>query len=96
MRRGQHIVLSNLFFFQTEQYKYRYDPVGASDTDDFVIDKRQEATPKKRDLEHKELCLIPETNVTPLTTPMAEPYELEPIGQDDPEQEYFYIHVSTK
>lgn len=47
MRRGQHIVLSKLFFFQTEQYTYRYDPVGASDTDDFVIDKRQEATPKK-------------------------------------------------
>lgn len=47
MRRGQHKVLSNQFFFQTEQYKYRYDPVGASDTDDSVIDKRQEATPKK-------------------------------------------------
>lgn len=37
---------------------YRYDPVAASDTEDFVSDKRQEATPK-RDLEHKELCLIP-------------------------------------
>lgn len=81
---------------------YRYDPVAASDTDDSVIDERQEPTLKKRPRTQRAVSdpgvNHPETNDSPLTTPMAEKYELQPNGQDDPQQteaDIFDIENST-
>lgn len=79
---------------------YRYDPVAASDTDDSVIDERQEPTPKKRPRTQRAVSdpgvNNPETNDSPLTAPMAENYELQTIDNDDPSQVHIHTHVVTQ
>lgn len=79
---------------------YRYDPVAASDTDDSVIDERQEPIPKKRPRTQRAVSdpgvNNPETNDSPPTTPMAENYELQPNGQEDPQQVHIHTHVVTQ
>eukprot|EP00105_Crassostrea_gigas_P033386 XP_011456761.1 PREDICTED: uncharacterized protein LOC105348870 [Crassostrea gigas] len=69
---------------------YRYDPVAASDTDDSVIDDRQEPTPKKRPRTQRAVSdpgvNNPETNDSPPTTQMAEHNEIQLIRHDDSPQ----------
>lgn len=69
---------------------YRYDPVAASDTDDSVIDERQEPTPKKRPRTQRAVSdpgvNNPETNDSPPTTQMAEHNEIQLIRHDDSPQ----------
>lgn len=79
---------------------YRYDPVAASDTDDSVIDERQESIQKKRPRTQRAVSdpgvNNPETNDSPLTTPMAENYELQPSSHDNSQQVHIHIHVVTQ
>lgn len=78
---------------------YRYDPVAASDTDDSVIDERQEPTPKKRPRTQRAVSdpgvNNPETNDSPPTTPMAEHNEIQLIRHDDSLQVHIhnFIHM---
>lgn len=78
---------------------YRYDPVAASDTDDSVIDERQEPIPKKRPRTQRAVSdpgvNNPETNDSPPTIPMAEHNEIQLIRHDDSLQVHIhnFIHM---
>lgn len=109
MRKGQHGFKQQIFLPEWAVFvmktslrrsvscNYSYDPVAASDTDDSVIDERQEPTLKKRPRTQRAVSdpgvNNPETNDSPLTTPMAEKYELQPNGQDDPQQVHIHNFI---